>query len=56
MGAARFIETLIFQVKLTELSILAMPALTVFGTTLLAAIPAILRAVRIDPAAMLRSE
>jgi hypothetical protein len=35
---------------------LAMPSGAILAATLLAAIPAVIRAVRIDPAAMLRAE
>jgi predicted permease len=56
MAAVRYIESLIYQVKLTDFTILALPSLTILGTALLAALPAVMRAVRIDPAAMLRVE
>jgi ABC-type lipoprotein release transport system permease subunit len=38
------------------LRILAWPAVAIFGVALLAALPAVIRAVRIDPVTMLRSE
>jgi predicted permease len=56
MAAVRYIESLIYQVKLTDFTILALPSLIILGTTLVAALPAVMRAVRIDPAAMLRAE
>jgi predicted permease len=56
MSAVRWIESLIYQVKLTDFTILAVPSVVIAGTTLLAALPAVMRAVRIDPAAMLREE
>jgi predicted permease len=52
----RYIETLIYQAKLTEVAVLAMPVGTIVATTLLATLPAVMRALRIDPAAMLRTE
>ena len=40
----------------TDFAILALPSLTILGTTFIAALPAVIRAVHIDPAAMLRVE
>jgi ABC-type lipoprotein release transport system permease subunit len=56
MAAARYIEGLLFQVKTTGLAMLAIPLLTILAAALLAAVPAAIRAVRIDPVAMLRGE
>ena len=56
LGSARYIQTLLYQVKATELSALALPALIILTAAMLAALPAVFRAVRIDPASMLRSE
>jgi predicted permease len=56
MAGVRYVEALLYQVKLTDLTILGGPTLVILGTTLLAALPAVLRAVRIDPASMLRTE
>ena len=50
------IETLLYQVKATDFRILTIPLLTILAVTLLAALPAVIRAVRIDPATILRSE
>ncbi len=55
-ASARFIESLFYQVKATDLPMLAFPSLTLFAAALLAALPAVVRAVRIDPVAMLRVE
>jgi putative ABC transport system permease protein len=56
MASARFIESLFYQVKATDLSMLAFPSLALFAAALLAALPAVIRAVRINPAAMLRTQ
>ena len=56
MMSARYVESLLFEVKATDLSVLAIPSLTIFAAMLFAAVPAVIRAVRIDPVAMLRSE
>jgi predicted permease len=53
---ARYIESLLYQVKPTDPRMLALPALTILAVALLAALPPVIRAVRIDPATMLRSE
>jgi predicted permease len=56
MGSMRFIESLLYDVKATDPAVLAIPSLIILLVGLLAAIPAVVRAVRIDPVAMLRSE
>ena len=57
MGLAftRFVESLLYQVRGGPL-MLAMPASILLAAALLASVPAIVRAVRIDPSAILRSE
>jgi putative ABC transport system permease protein len=56
MGSVRYIETLFYQVRATDIGMLAMPALAVFVAAMVAALPAVMRAVRIDPVDTLRSE
>jgi putative ABC transport system permease protein len=56
MGSARYIQSLLYGVKVTDFEMLAVPSLTIIVAALLAALPAVVRAVRIDPVAMLRSE
>jgi predicted permease len=56
MASARYIESLLFQVKPTDLGALAVPSLTILAVALVAALPAVIRAVRIDPVSILRSE
>ena len=56
MAAERYIEALLYHVKANEPGILALPCLTVLAAALLAALPAVVRAVRIDPVAMLRAD
>jgi predicted permease len=56
MLSVRYIEPLFYAVKATDMGALALPSLTLLAAALLAALPAVLRAVRIDPAAMLRAE
>jgi len=56
MAAARYIESLLYQVKATDLGMLALPTLAIVAAAVLAALPAVIRAVRIDPVQMLRAE
>jgi len=56
MAFVRYVEALLYQVKPTDGGVLAVPASTILVAALGAALPAVIRAVRIDPAAMLRSE
>ncbi len=56
MASVRYVESLLFQVRLTDFSILVTPTLTIFAVALLATLPAVVRAVRIDPVRMLRME
>jgi putative ABC transport system permease protein len=56
MGSVRYIQSLLYQVKPTDLPILLMPAATIIAVAVLAAVPAVIQAVRIDPASTLRSE
>jgi putative ABC transport system permease protein len=56
LASARYIESLFYQVKATDLQMLALPSLAILIGTLLAALRPIISAVRIDPARMLRAE
>jgi len=56
IASARFLETLFYQVKATEVDVLALPSVIVLVVALLASLPAVIRAVRFDPALMLRAE
>lgn len=56
MASVRYIESLLYQVKATDAGVLAIPFLTILSAVLIAAVPAVLRALRIDPVAMLRVE
>jgi putative ABC transport system permease protein len=53
---ARFVETLLYEVKPTDVSSLSLPIVVLVTAAVLAAIPPVLRAARIDPAQTLRSE
>jgi predicted permease len=56
MASVRYIETLLYGVKATDPGMLLLPSLTILAVAVLAALPAVIRAVRIDPVAMLRAE
>ncbi len=56
MASVRYVEALFYQVKATDVRMLALPALALLGVALVAALPAVIRAVRIDPVNTLRSE
>jgi ABC-type antimicrobial peptide transport system permease subunit len=56
IASVRYVESLLFQAKLTDLPVLALPSLTILGAALLATVPAVIRAVRVDPVKMLRIE
>ena len=50
----RYVETLLYQVKATDVSMLALPSLILFAAAFLAAVPAAIRAVRSVLSARLR--
>jgi predicted permease len=56
MASVRTIESLLYEVKGTDVRMLVAPSLAILAAALLAALPAVIRAVRIDPVAMLRAE
>jgi predicted permease len=56
MASVRYIETLFYQVKSTDVGVLALPSLAILAAAVLAAVPPVIHAVRIDPVKMLRSE
>jgi predicted permease len=56
MASVRYVESLFYQVKATDLQMLALPSLAIFAGALLAALRPVIQAVRIDPASMLRAE
>ena len=56
MASVRYIAALLYQVQPTDPAMLAVPSFTILTVALLAALPAVIHAVRIDPVTMLRSE
>src|SRR5271155_3101360 len=56
LSSVRYVESLLYQVKATDAGVLAIPFLTILLAVVIAAVPPVLRALRIDPVAMLRVE
>jgi putative ABC transport system permease protein len=56
MGSARYIEALLFQVRATDAAMMALPSLAILFAASVAAAPAVVRAIQIDPVTILRSE
>jgi predicted permease len=56
IASAPYIEPLLYGVKPTEWSVLAVPLLTIVAATLLASLPGALHAARTDPALVLRAD
>jgi putative ABC transport system permease protein len=56
MALVRYIASLLFQVQPTDAAMLALPAGLILAAAVVAALPAVVRAVRIDPVTTLRSE
>jgi predicted permease len=56
LGSVRYIETLLWEVKPTGMAMLVLPSFAILAAALLAALPAVFHAVRIDPVTMLRAE
>ena len=54
--SARYMESLFYQVKATDPAMLAIPSVAIVAAAFLAALPAVIHAVRIDPVSMLRAE
>jgi predicted permease len=55
-GAARYVESLFYQVKATDAEMLALPECAILFTALVSTLPAVLRALRTDPTEILRAE
>jgi ABC-type lipoprotein release transport system permease subunit len=51
-----YIKSLLYQIASSDISVFALPALTILSAVLLAALPAVIRAIRTDAVAMLRAE
>jgi ABC-type lipoprotein release transport system permease subunit len=54
--AARYVESLFYQVKATDADMITLPACAILLTALVATLPAVLRALGTDPTEILRAE
>ncbi|HJZ96544.1 MAG TPA: hypothetical protein VKE70_08550, partial [Candidatus Solibacter sp.] len=52
--SVRFFASMLYGVHATDAAMLALPCLTIAAAVAIAAVPAIIRAIRIDPTVMLR--
>ncbi|HEX3879977.1 MAG TPA: FtsX-like permease family protein, partial [Bryobacteraceae bacterium] len=55
-AAAAYIQALLFEVRASNLSSIVLPAITIAAAAFAASLPAVVRAIRTDPAQTLRSE
>jgi len=56
IASERYVESLLFQVKTTDWLMVTVPLAAILGAGLLAALPPVIAAVRVDPATVLRAE
>jgi predicted permease len=56
LASQRYMQSLLYQVTVTDAAVMALPWLMILAVLSIAAIPAILRAVRVDPVTMLRAD
>jgi predicted permease len=56
MASVRYIATLLYEVKATDVAMLAFPSCAILAAAVVAALPAVLQAVRIDPVTTLRGD
>ena len=56
MASVRYIEALLYEVKPTDVAMIVLPSFAILAAALVAVLPAVIHAVRIDPVTMLRSE
>jgi predicted permease len=56
IASEHYIGTLLYQTKATDGAAIALPSLTILGAALCASLPPVIRAVRINPAGMLRAD
>jgi predicted lysophospholipase L1 biosynthesis ABC-type transport system permease subunit len=56
LASARYMDSLFFQVKASDATMLAFPSAVILAVAAVATVPAILRALRIEPVEILRAE
>ena len=55
-ATGRFVESLLYQVLPTEPSVIALLSLAILATAILASLPAVGRALAVDPVALLKAD
>jgi predicted permease len=56
LASARYLESLLYRLKASDFSMLAIPCFAIWLAAMIAAAPALARALRINPVALLRAE
>ena len=56
LGLTRYIQSLLYDVKATDVDMIALPCSIILAIACIAAVPALLRAIHVDPSTMLRSD
>jgi predicted permease len=56
LGTARYVASLVYQVKATDAEMIAWPACAILLTAFIATFPVVLRALRTDPTGIMRAE
>ena len=56
MASTRYLESLLYQVKATDSTMMATPCLAIWLVALIALVPAVVRALRVNPVTLLRAE
>ena len=56
LASARYMDSLFFQVKASDTTMLAIPSVVILAAAAVATLPAVLRALGIEPVEILRAE
>jgi ABC-type antimicrobial peptide transport system permease subunit len=56
LASARYLESLFFEVKASDMGMVVLPCGVILVVALAAIVPAVLRALRVDPVEILRAE
>jgi putative ABC transport system permease protein len=56
LAVTRYIQSLLYQVRATDIVMLALPCSIILAVACTAAVPALLRAIHVDPSTMLRAD
>jgi predicted permease len=56
LASERYVDALLYQVRVTDAGMLVLPSIAILAVAMLASISAVVRAVRIDPLTMLRED